>query len=351
MSESPLSTIATPNDSSSRLVVRYHPRPGISTFLGFLALLAAANFAAGWFSDQVFDPVVFVSLLGMWLIVRLFERELVIETIPQKILIRGRWLKRVYYEAPWSDDVYIERPQGGQIIGFYTRDPVEGGALIFELSLGSIGKADQAWVELLRFMNPGREVEIPEAPSMISLLKTFSGAMLILNSAIFLGSLAIDPAPFFLQREAFFGGQYYRLLTYMFLHANILHIVFNMTALLQLGTLLEAIIGWKRVAILYFISGIVGGWWALFWIDDQPLVGASGAIFGLFGAIAYLVMNATKLGMPQEFLPSRQALFKVLALNAVISLLPMVSLAGHIGGFVAGYICAFVLLRDRSRAL
>jgi membrane associated rhomboid family serine protease len=175
----------------------------------------------------------------------------------------------------------------------------------------------------------------------------FSKLLVILNCLFFPIVFSEYDGLFVLSRESFLAGQVWRLLTYMFMHAGIVHLAFNMLALWNMGSYLEALMGARRVLIIYFVSGLVGGAWALFWIGDQPLVGASAAIFGLFGGLFYLVINARRLGLPEQILPPKQALIKSLLLNGLISLLPFVSLAGHFGGLVAGYICAALLLHNK----
>ena len=80
-------------------------------------------------------------------------------------------------------------------------------------------------------------------------------------------------------------GQYYRLLTSMFLHGGLLHIVFNAYALYALGPETERIYGTPRFLALYFIAGLAGGV-ASYALSPDPAVGASGAIFGLIGGLA-----------------------------------------------------------------
>ncbi|NUL15205.1 rhomboid family intramembrane serine protease, partial [Streptomyces lunaelactis] len=85
-------------------------------------------------------------------------------------------------------------------------------------------------------------------------------------------------------------GQWYRLLTSMFLHGSIMHIAFNMLSLWWIGGPLEAALGRARYLALYFVSGLAGS--ALTYLlaePNQASLGASGAIFGLFGATAVLM--------------------------------------------------------------
>lgn len=122
-------------------------------------------------------------------------------------------------------------------------------------------------------------------------------------------------------------GDWWRLISSGFLHVGIFHIGMNMFALWQLGRNLESTMGSVDFTILYFGSLFSGSLAvALF---DAPAVGASGAIFGLFGALAMLYssrgISLVKSGM-----------MGLLIMNLGVSLLPQVSWQGHLGGFVGG---------------
>lgn len=125
------------------------------------------------------------------------------------------------------------------------------------------------------------------------------------------------------------GGEYYRLLTAMFLHAGIFHLLMNMWALLVLGRNLEYALGPVRFLALYLLSGL-GGSVAVYWFADphRLTVGASGAIFGLFAAF-FVVLR--RLGRDTS------AIVPVLVLNLIITfVVPGISIAGHLGGLVSG---------------
>lgn len=151
----------------------------------------------------------------------------------------------------------------------------------------------------------------------------------------------------------------WRFLSAMFLHAprSLWHIGFNMYALFILGSYLEPMVGRARFALLYLISGIGGQVSVLLLagsptieglIDGTdaawatPVVGASGAIFGLFGAL--IVLNR-HLGR------SAAGIYGVLIINGVLGfVIPNVSWQAHLGGFVTGLACAgaIVLFRRQS---
>src|SRR6185295_10538834 len=90
------------------------------------------------------------------------------------------------------------------------------------------------------------------------------------------------------------GGEYYRFVTSMFLHGNLLHIAFNAYALYVLGPETERVYGTPRFLALYFIAGLAGGL-ASYTFSPNDAVGASGAIFGLIGGLAAFYYISRKL--------------------------------------------------------
>jgi membrane associated rhomboid family serine protease len=128
------------------------------------------------------------------------------------------------------------------------------------------------------------------------------------------------------------GGEYYRLLTSMFLHFGLLHVGMNMWALWVLGRPLEAVLGPLRFLALYLVSGL-GGSVAVYYFSAGALTaGASGAIFGLFAA---LVIVLRRLGR------SISSVIPILVINLVITLgVPGISIAGHFGGLITGGLVA-----------
>jgi membrane associated rhomboid family serine protease len=132
--------------------------------------------------------------------------------------------------------------------------------------------------------------------------------------------------------ETFSGianGEYYRLLTSMFLHENVTHILFNMWALYVVGAQLEALLGRVRFVAMYFLSGLAGSALA-YWLASLGSVtlGASGAIFGLFGALFVLGRRLSFDIRPIGFL---------IAVNLLLTFtISNISWQGHVGGLVAG---------------
>ncbi|MEH1168950.1 rhomboid family intramembrane serine protease [Micromonospora sp. CPCC 205539] len=130
-------------------------------------------------------------------------------------------------------------------------------------------------------------------------------------------------------------GQWYRLVTAMFLHYGVVHLLLNMWALWVLGRSLEASLGRLRFAALYLIAGLGGNVAAyLFSSQNSATAGASTAIFGLFAA---LLIIERKLGRDiSQIIP-------VLVINLVFTLaVPGISIPGHLGGLLVGGAVALV---------
>jgi membrane associated rhomboid family serine protease len=131
-------------------------------------------------------------------------------------------------------------------------------------------------------------------------------------------------------------GRYYDLITSAFLHVSLLHIASNMLALILIGPALEQLLGWWRFAAVYLLAAL-GGSAAVYAFGDQftPTVGASGAIFGLFGACLVMVR---RLGLDLQWLVG------IIILNFVLTFsITGISKLGHIGGFVTGVLAAIVI--------
>jgi membrane associated rhomboid family serine protease len=136
-------------------------------------------------------------------------------------------------------------------------------------------------------------------------------------------------------------GDWYRLVTAMFLHASLLHLAFNMLALYWLGTVVEQALGTSRFLLLYFVSGIAGSAGALALSDPFAVtVGASGAIYGILGALLVLEYRATGTFAG----PALGLIVVNLALSFAI---PNISIGGHLGGLAGGILATFALAHFR----
>jgi membrane associated rhomboid family serine protease len=132
------------------------------------------------------------------------------------------------------------------------------------------------------------------------------------------------------------NGDWWRLITAAFLHANILHIVFNMLALWWFGTPVEAFLGRARFLLLYLVSGLAGSAGALIASPNAVTVGASGAIFGVLGAA--LVLERQRLNVLGG------SALTIIIINIVFTLtVPGISIGGHLGGLAGGAAATLVL--------
>ena len=183
-------------------------------------------------------------------------------------------------------------------------------------------------------------------------------ALIVINIAVFFIMTMFgdnEDAVFMLQHGAMYepniieGHEYYRIFTCLFLHFGITHLLNNMVLLGALGWNLELEIGKVRFVIIYFASGIIGNIVSLFYdlTLEQPAVsaGASGAIFGLMGALLYVVIaNRGRLGR----LSGRGMLVMViLSLYFGLTSTGVDNLA-HIGGLVSGFLLAVLLYRRKQ---
>jgi membrane associated rhomboid family serine protease len=131
--------------------------------------------------------------------------------------------------------------------------------------------------------------------------------------------------------------QYWRLLTSGFLHEGIIHIGLNMLSLWFVGRVLEPAIGKANFLAIYFSSLLAGSFGALLFEPREPTLGASTAIFGIFGA---LIVVAYRRGIPLW----QSGLGPMLLLNLVFTLtVSNISIGGHIGGLVAGILGGFAV--------
>lgn len=140
-------------------------------------------------------------------------------------------------------------------------------------------------------------------------------------------------------------GEYYRLVSSMFLHASLMHIVFNCLALRAFGRDIEIFFGKKKFLIVYFLSGIIGSLGS-FLFSYRVGVGASGAIFGLLGANLYLLTLNPKL---YKRIYGTDVL-SLIGINLVIGfIVPNIDNAAHLAGLVGGYLAAWsVGLKNQS---
>jgi len=137
--------------------------------------------------------------------------------------------------------------------------------------------------------------------------------------------------------------EFWRLVTGPFLHDGIIHIAINMVSLYFVGSALEPAIGTRNFIVVYVTSLLAGSFGALLFQPAYPSIGASGAIFGIFGA---LIVVARYRGIPFW----QSGLGFVLVLNIVFSLsVRGISIGAHLGGLIGGMIAGWLILEFDER--
>ncbi len=176
-------------------------------------------------------------------------------------------------------------------------------------------------------------------------LRLVTGLVVAVNVAVYLYGLAHGSLQ--VQRDlGLFGpsvaaGEWYRLVTSGFVHANALHLGMNMLVIWIVGAQLEPALGRVRFSLLYAASLLAGSAGALVVSPDVLTIGASGAAFGLMGALA--------IGMRQRGIDIwRTGIGTLILINLVFTLaIPGISIGGHIGGLIGGLAAGWVLLQPR----
>ncbi|OYT70689.1 MAG: hypothetical protein CFK52_10145 [Chloracidobacterium sp. CP2_5A] len=141
------------------------------------------------------------------------------------------------------------------------------------------------------------------------------------------------------------SGEVWRLVVPMFLHIGVVHLVVNMYALWALGPQLESLYGSARFTILYTLSGI-GGFVASYFFSHPASIGAgaSGALFGMFGALLVFVYKYRQEIPPAVRGAMQRGIWLTLAVNLIITFsIPFISRAGHLGGLVTGMGLAYII--------
>lgn len=184
---------------------------------------------------------------------------------------------------------------------------------------------------------------------------TVTNALILANVATYafiaLHGGPTDANPYFVAgsligQRVIANGEWYRIVTGAFLHGGLAHIALNMFALFQLGTFVEGVLGPWRMFAIYAISLLGGGLAVVYFDPNQATVGASGAIFGLFGALLAIGVRLGKRGrsLISQTLP-------ILVINLVFTFaVPFISKAGHLGGLTSGFVAGLILFAMQRRA-
>lgn len=169
--------------------------------------------------------------------------------------------------------------------------------------------------------------------------------LILLNVFMYIIPILCNKEQTILEQFCIFGdyvrsGEYYRLLTGTFLHANIIHLFCNMYALYILGTQLESFVGKIKFLIIYIFSALTGSLLSLIFLNNGISIGASGAIFGLTGALIYFGLHY------RVYLGSvvKTNLIPIIVLNLSLGfMMKGIDNWAHIGGLIGGILCNMAL--------
>jgi rhomboid protease GluP len=145
------------------------------------------------------------------------------------------------------------------------------------------------------------------------------------------------------------ANQWWRLLTSCFVHYGIIHIGLNMYVLYQIGPFIEKVFGRPRYLVIYFAAGLAGSLVSV-WVHPRAVgAGASGAIFGLYGAVfSFLLTHRRSLDPAVTKNIARSAGIFVLYNMVFGAMNGTTDVSAHIGGLVAGFLVGVLLVRPRS---
>jgi membrane associated rhomboid family serine protease len=183
--------------------------------------------------------------------------------------------------------------------------------------------------------------------------------LIIINILVFVAQLLLDNSLYLTNRIALYGYNHplfepYQLVTHMFAHGGVMHILFNMYALWMFGSVLERVWGPKRFLIFYFVCGLAAGVAQMFFMKFGSAVGASGAIMGLLAGFAYLFPETKFYIFPLPF--PIKAKFMV-AIYAAIDLFggfgnvqgDNIAHFAHLGGLVMGFILVILCNKTNKK--
>lgn len=191
-------------------------------------------------------------------------------------------------------------------------------------------------------------------PSQLHSKPVVTNALIALNVAVFVagfgpgletkasfifdgGLVGSARSPFTLSLVGVAHGEWWRMLTSGFLHANLIHIGFNMWVLYSLGRLLEPALGRMRFGLVYLVAMMCGAFGVLLLNPNGFTVGASGAVFGLMG-VAVAVFRSRGIN------PFDTGLGGIIVLNLIFTFtIPGISIGGHVGGLIGGFIAGWIL--------
>lgn len=137
------------------------------------------------------------------------------------------------------------------------------------------------------------------------------------------------------------NGEWWRLITNVFLHGGFMHLLSNMFGLLFVGIFLEPLLGRTKYLTIYLVTGIIASLASIWWYDATVSVGASGAIFGLYGLFLSLLL--TKVFPPQINNVFLITTLIFIGYNLLMGLTGGIDNAAHIGGLISGFVIGLIM--------
>ena len=299
-----------------------------------------------------------------------------VEISPERFVFEGRasanhFFKQIRQEVACADVFHMAR--AGNDIALLVKIQAEPpAAATYELRFASGTEADEAVALLPRVSNPAVTLQMQQTNDFGRSLfeatpRVFvTRSIIVINVLVFLSMVValrtIDPTiPQLIDWQANFGlktlsGEWWRLGTCVFIHLGLLHIALNMWALGGVGDLVERLYGNGAYALLYLTSGLAGSVASTYWSPNVVSGGASGAIFGVYGALlAYIRVNPTAI--PQHILVELQSSTTGFVVYNLLFGFSQSGIdnAAHIGGLVMGFLMGRLLalplrMTDLTRA-
>jgi membrane associated rhomboid family serine protease len=196
---------------------------------------------------------------------------------------------------------------------------------------------------------------IVDRSRIINVAAPVTRALIALNVAVYVAELATGGGVYgdrgwIFEHGVLFGplvqaGDWWRLIASPFMHYGPFHLLLNMYGLYFAGTLLERAIGHWRFLLLYLASGLAGSAGALVWSFNGLTLGASGALFGILGALFVLERKG--------HLATEGQIAGLIIINLVFTIVfaRMISVGGHFGGLIGGVVAMFIVTSVRGRTV